>query len=197
MSAPERAAEQPRPRRWRPTLAQVGAVVGIASGIVGLVFVFKPVWKPVPPVDAGKLTIDRDSILVRPASFGRFLQRTHSPAGTLSRAYLRQRGVLIEFKFVATGFRGQTLPIRRELVDTRTNDLVPEAGTNPSYSDESVGLTLDTNNEARKWFVWSPVPRTNGRYYVTVTIYQPRKGDTAVPLDDFDSPVFPGLAATP
>ena len=197
MSAPERAAEQPQPRRWRPTLAQVGAVVAITSGVVGLVFVFKPVWKPVAPADVGTLTIDRDSIRATPASLSRLYQRLHVPTHGLTRAFLRQRGVLIEFRYEATGFRGQTLPIRRELVDARTNEPVPEAGTNPSYGDESIGIRVTTNNDARKWFVWSPVPRTDGRYYVTVSIYQPRRGDVDVPLDDLDSPVFPGLAATP
>jgi hypothetical protein len=150
----------------------------------------------VPAADVGKLTIRHDSIRASPASLGRFYQRVHLPPLDLGPALLRQRGVIVEFSFESTGFRGQTLKVRRELIDAATNDPVAE---NPGhafrYSDDSVGIELSTNNEARKWFVWSPVPTTRGSYYVTVSIYQPRKGDVDVPLDDFDSPRFPGLAA--
>ena len=39
------------------------------------------------------------------------------------------------------------------------------------------------------------MPKTRKRYYVTVSIYQPRKGEVDVPLEDFDTPTFRGLAA--
>ena len=50
--------------------------------------------------------------------------------------------------------------------------------------------------EAAKWFVWLSAPSAGRRYYVTVTIYQPRKGDVEVPLADFDTAEFDGTAAT-
>lgn len=40
------------------------------------------------------------------------------------------------------------------------------------------------------------VPPAGRTYYVTVTLYQPRKGDVDVPLADFDTPEFAGSAAS-
>jgi hypothetical protein len=195
MTTPASTAE-PRKSRWRRlSLAQAGALVGLVGGVVGLVFVFKPGWKPQAPADVGKLTIAKDSVEAGRAPLRRFYARTHLPIGDLTPSILRQRGELIEFHFEATGFKGKTLPIRRELIDVETGDAVPGGTGAFDYSDESVGITLTTNNDARKWFVWSPVPKTTKRYQVTVTIYQPRKGDVDVPLDDFDTKPFRGLAA--
>lgn len=194
MTTPASTVE-PR-KRWRPSLAQIGAFVAVVSGIVTLVFIFKPDWRPLQSADVGKLTIMENSIRVRPASLARFYSRVHLRPQSETAAFLRQRGMLIEFSFEATGFRGKTLPIRRELIDAETNDVVPERDTNPAYSDVSIGITPATNNDARKWFVWSPVPKTRKRYYVTVSVYQPRKGDVDVPLADFDTPTFRGRAAS-
>lgn len=196
MTTPASTVE-PRKRRFhRPSLAQAGSLVALIGGVITIVLIFKPDWRPLQSADVGKLTIDKSSIRVRPASLGRFYQRTHLPTGDLTPSILRTRGELIEFYFEATGFRGKTLPIRRELIDARTNDPVPnDPDRNFAYSDQSIGISLATNNDARKWFVWSPVPKTRQRYYVTVSIYQPRKGDVDVPLEDFDTPKFDGLAA--
>ncbi len=199
MSALEGGEKQPepgRPRLPRPSLAQTAALVGLIGGIVGLVFLFKPGWKPAPRADVGKLTIRENSIRASPGTLRRFYQRVRLPPLDLSPTLLRQRGVLVEFSFEANGFRSETLKISRELIDAATNEPVAENTSQAfRYSDDSVGIELSTNNEARKWFVWSPVPRTRRRYYVTVSIYQPRKGDVDVPLDDFNSPEFRGLAA--
>ena len=195
MTTPASTVE-PRKRRFhRPSLAQAGSLVALIGGVITIVLIFKPDWRPLQSADVGKLTNGENSIRVRPASLGRFYSRVHLQRHGETAAYLRQRGMLIEFSFEATGFRGKTLPIRRELIDAETNDVVPERDANPAYSEQSIGITPETNNDARKWFVWSPVPKTRKSYYVTVSIYQPRKGDVEVPLQDFDTPTFRGLSA--
>ncbi len=159
-------------------LPQIGGIVTIAATIIGLVFLFRPGCTP---QDVGKATVD-DVRVVQPVTFVRYLQRLKLPAGTLSREQLRRRGVMIEFHYDITGFRGKKLPLRWELNDAATNDLVSQ--------DQAVTITPSTNAEGRKWFVWVPAPKTAKKYYVTVTIYQP---DGDVPLQDFDSPRFRGL----
>jgi hypothetical protein len=190
MSTPATPAAEPGPRRrWlrRPTLAQAGTIVGLIGGIVGLVFVLKPGWKPTPTPDVGKVEIS-DVRVRQPVTFKRYLQRIKQPPGTMSREFLLRRGTMIEFHMHIEGFKGKALPLRWELNDAKTEELVGQ--------NESVSLTPSTNDEGRKWFVWVPTPRTRGTYYVTVTLYQPRKGKVDVPLQDFDSPEFGGLAAT-
>ena len=108
------------------------------------------------------------------------------PPMDMTKAFLQRRGLLIEFDYEAEGFRGKRLPIQWELVDAKTNDRV--AG------DDAVGIKPSTNHEAAKWFVWVPAPKAGRRYYVTVTIYQPRKGEVDVPLADFDTAEFSGTA---
>jgi hypothetical protein len=161
-------------------LPQVATLVTMTATIIGLVFVFRPGCSP---QDVGKATVS-DIRVVQPVTFSRYLQRLKLQPGTLSRQLLRRSGVLIEFHYEITGFRGKKLPLRWELNDAATNALVDQ--------DQAVTITPSTNAEGRKWFVWVPAPKTRRRYYVTVTIYQP---DGAVPLQDFDAPAFRGLGS--
>ena len=174
----------PAPEKKRSPMVYVGqasAVVALVGTVVGLVFVFKPGWKPEPPPDVGTLKILESSVR-QPVTFGRYLERVRLPAGDLTKAYLQRRGLLIEFDYEASGFRGKRLPIQWELVDAKTNDRV--AG------DDAVAIEPSRNQEAAKWFVWVAQPKPGKRYYVTVTIYQPRKGEVDVPLADFDTAEF-------
>jgi hypothetical protein len=178
-------------------VGQAAALVGLIGGIVGLVFVFKPGWKPEPAPDVGTLKIT-DSSVTQPVSFGRYLERVRLPALDLTKAYLRRPGLLIEFDYAAAGFRGERLPIQWELVDAKTNERVvlEDPAGDDAGGNDAVGITPSTNNETAKWFVWVPQPPAGRTYYVTVTIYQPRKGDVDVPLADFDTRKFSGSAPT-
>lgn len=193
-----RAPEQPASRSRNPLayflqkrnplvyVGQAAGIVALIGSIVGLVFVLKPGWKPEPPPDVGALKIV-DSSVRQPVTFGRYLERVRLPPLGVTPAYRRRNGLLIEFDYEASGFRGTRLPIQWELVEATTNERV--------NADDAIGISPSTNDEAAKWFVWVPRPETRGRYYVTVTIYRPRKGDVDVPLADFDTPEL-GAAAT-
>ena len=179
-------SNDPEPRFRIPSVGQISAIVGLIAGILGLVFIVFPAWRPEPPPDTGTLQVS-DIRVRQPVSFERYLRRLKLPPGTLSEEQLRRRGVLIEFQLQIEGFKGKQLPLRWELNDAATNDAVDE--------DQAVTIKPSTNNEGRTWFVWAPAPETGGKYYVTVTIYQPPKGEVDVPLEAFDSPEFTGLAA--
>lgn len=200
---PAPAPEEPAERQKRNPLAyflqkrnplvyvgQAAAVVGLIGGIVGLLFIFKPGWKPQPPPDVGTLKIV-DSSVRQPVTFGRYLERVRLPPLGVTKAYRQRRGLLIEFDYQAKGFRGKPLPIQWELADAKTNDRVVVDDADAGGND-AVAIMPSTNDEAAKWFVWVPAPAAGRTYYVTVTIYQPRKGDVEVPLADFDTPEFSG-----
>ena len=185
------------PPKKRSPLAYVGqasAVVALIASIVGLLFVFKPGWRPEPPPDVGTLKIV-DSTVRQPVTFGRYLERVRLPPLDVTKAFRQRRGLLIEFDYEAEGFRGKRLPIQWELVDAKTNDRVVVDGEDDAGGNDAVAITPSTNHEAAKWFVWVPAPAADRRYYVTVTIYQPRKGEVDVPLADFDTAEFSGFAA--
>lgn len=170
--------------RQRNPLVYVGQAAGLVAligSVVGLVFVLKPGWKPEPPPDVGALKIV-DSSVRQPVTFGRYLERVRLQPLDLTEAFRRRSGLLVEFDYEATGFRGKRLRIQWELVDARTNER--------SDADDALGITPSTNDEAAKWFVWVPMPEAGKTYYVTVTLYRPRKGDVDVPLADFDTPEF-------
>jgi hypothetical protein len=166
-------------------VGQAAGVVALVASVVGLLFVFKPGWKPEPPPDVGTLKIV-DSSVRQPVTFGRYLERLRLPPLDMTKAFLQRRGLLIEFDYQAEGFRGKRLPIQWELVNAKTNDRVG--------GDDAVAITPSTNQDAAKWFVWVPAPEAGRRYYVTVTIYHPRKDDVDVPLADFDTTEFAGSA---
>ena len=185
---PNDPKEPPKPRFRLPTVGQISAIVGLIAGVLGLVFLVFPALRPEPAPDTGAVQVS-DVRVRQPVSFGRYLKRLKLPPGQLTAEYLARRGVMIEFQTQIEGFKGKQLPLRWELNDAATNDVVDE--------DQAVTIKPSTNNEGRTWFVWAPAPETGGKYYVTVTIYQPPKGEVDVPLEAFDSPEFTGLAAAP
>ncbi len=183
--APESEHAAPVKSRFRrPTVGQASALVGLVGGIVALVFIFKPGWKPQASPDVAKATIS-DTKVVQPITFKRYLQRQQLPIPTgLSTSYLARSGVMVPFHYEIIGLRGKHLPLRWELSEAASNDLI-------ASEDSAYRLTPSTNDEAADWSVWLPAPRKGRRYYVTVTIYQ-AKGPP-YELKHFDSPAFPGL----
>ena len=91
---------------------------------------------------------------------------------------------MIAFHYEITGLRRKRLPLRWELSDAATNDLV-------SSEDSAFTLIPSTNDEAGDWSVWVPAPKQGRNYYVTVTIYQPK--GPPYELKHFDSPEFRSL----
>ncbi len=168
----------------RPSVGQASALVGLIGGVVALVFIFKPGWKPQAPSNASKATIT-DKRVFQPVTFKRYLQRQQLPipAG-LSRTYLSRPGVMVSFHYEIVGLRHKKLPLRWELSDATTNDLV--ASENSAYT-----LIPANDDDAGDWSVWVPAPRKGRAYYATVTIYQPQ--GPPYELKHFDSPDFPGL----
>jgi hypothetical protein len=195
MTTPATAAE-PRKRRFhKPSLTQIGAIVALIGGILSLLFIFKPGWKPQPPPDVGTVKIS-DVKVTTPVTFRRFHQKLRLPVGTQSKEYLARRGVLIEFDYEAMGFRNRRIGIHWELIDARTNEPVLSDVSDDKNAQKAVDITPTTNNEVRKWFVWVPTPNDRKTYYVAVALYQPRQGEVEVPLDDFNTDKFAGLAAS-
>ncbi len=207
MTTPTEAAptpEEPAAKRKSPLayflqkrnplvyVGQAAGIVALVASVVGLLFVFKPGWQPKPPPDIGTLKIV-DSSVRQPVTFGRYLERVRLPPLGVTQAFRKRPGLLIEFDYEAAGFRGKRLPIQWDLVDAKTNDRV-SVDDDDEGGNGAVAIMPSTNQEAAKWFVWVPAPEAGRRYYVTVTIYQPRKGDVEVPLADFDTAEFDGFA---
>jgi hypothetical protein len=159
------------------SIGQLAAAATLVSTLVGLVFVFRPGCKP---QDVAKATIS--DVHVRPMTFGRYLALQGLARGNLSEAQLRRAGETVAFHYELTGLSGRRLPLRWVLSDNATSAPVAEY--------DGVTIVPSTNDEARDWYVWVPLPKMRRTYYVTVTIYQPQQ--QRVPLKHFDTPPFSG-----
>ena len=158
-------------------IGQLAAAAALVSTLIGLVFVFRPGCKP---QDVAKATIS--DVHVRPMTFERYLALQGLARGNVSEAQLRRPGETVAFHYEITGLSGQHLPLRWVLSDN--------ASSAPVAEYDGVTIVPSTNDDARDWYVWVPVPKTRRTYYVTVTIYQPQK--QRVPLKHFDTPPFSG-----
>jgi len=162
---------RPQTRRdWFGVVGKLTALVGLVTGVVTLLFLFFPGLKPV-HVDVGTATIT-DVKTLQPVTFRRYLQETETEEGTMSPAALNRPGVLVSFHYQLEGFGGRAIPLRWELNNAKTNDLVDQ--------DQAVSITPSTNSEGRDWAVWVPQPKRQGKYYITVTLYQPEKQPVAL-----------------
>jgi hypothetical protein len=175
----------PKRRLRRPSLGQASALVALVGGLVALVFIFKPGWKPQASPDVTKATIS-DTRVFQPFTFGRYLQRQQLSATGLTKSYLDRLGVMVTFHYEITGLRHKKLPLRWEISNAKTNALV-------SSMDSAYTIVPSNNDDAGDWSVWVPAPKKGHDYYVTVTIYQPQ--GPPYELKHFDSPNFPGLGS--
>jgi len=181
--AADREAAPERRKLRRPSVAQSSALVGLVGGVVALIFVLEPGWKPQAPANASNASIS-DTRVFQPVTFRRYLQRQQLPTRGLARAYLDRPGTMVTFHYEIVGLRHKRLRMRWELSDAATNDLV--AAENSAYT-----LVPANDNDGGDWAMWVPSPRRGRTYYLTVTIYQPQ--GPPYELKHFDSPTFRGL----
>jgi hypothetical protein len=189
MSSQTKAADRRRrgARKRRSPFVYVGqaaAVVTLVTGVLSLVFIARPGCRPQPPSDTGTGQIS-DVRVVRPVTFKTYYQDLGLNPGTLSPQTLKTIGVMVVFHYEVKGFAGKKLPLRWDLHDAQTNDLVDR--------DRSISLTPSTNDDGGTWYMWVRMPRTGRRYYVVGTLYQP---SGLVPVADFQTSKFRGLAGS-
>jgi hypothetical protein len=182
------AETQPEaPRRWkRPsagaTLGLVATIVGLVSGIIGLVFLFAPDLQPSGEPEEQAATLSH--LQVRPnASFREYLARVDLPRTGYTAAQLARRGALLQFRIRTSGFEGTRLILKWELYDDATGEQVNE-------SKATILKPTAKTNEAN-WRFWVPVPHRRGPFYAVVELQQ-QKQDFRLPLDTIESQPFAG-----
>lgn len=165
-------------------LALAGTIVALVSGIVGLVFLFKPDLQP-----SGKATRQAATLSqlnVKPsASFGEYLQRVDLPTTPYTKQHLKRRGALLRFRVAITGFEGERLLLKWELFDDASGEQIAES------QDTNIRQTNETN-EAIRYF-WVPLPRRHGPFNAVVELKQ-QKESSLLALDTLQTEPFPGLS---
>jgi hypothetical protein len=152
-------------------LGYVAAAVGIVSGLVGLMFVLLPNLQPEPPARHKGVKLTRLDFQPR-LTFRQYLQRVDQPATSFTPERLSQPGAFLEYRFVITGYKGQRLPVRYELIDASSGDQVAEARP---FTIEPLAA-----QDSGTWHAWVPLPRRARRLFVILQVFQP---EGVVPLD--------------
>jgi hypothetical protein len=158
----------------------LGAVVALASGVVGLVFVLRPGLKPKPPPAHTAVHLSRVSF-DRGVTFAQYLARADQPAGGLDRQSLRRRGALLTLHFDIIGYEGKRLPLRWHLLELRGGRQLGE--------QRAITITGTSAEDEGDWPVWVPAPPRPGRYAIDVELLNPQG---TVPLATLRSPSFAG-----
>jgi hypothetical protein len=190
LAARSRTRRKPAESGWkRPSagalLALAGTIVGLVTGIAGLVFLFKPDLKPSPEAPEQAATLSQLS--VRPdASFREYLARVDLPPTAYTKAQLARRGALLRFRVRITGFEGQRLILKWELFDSKSGEQVNESKAT------TIRPTAGTNEA--NWHFWVPLPRREGEFYAVVELQQQQEHHLLA-LDTVQTDPFRGRAA--
>ena len=175
-----------RERSWKTALAVTGAIVGVASGLVGLVFTLLPNLKPEPSPNEQEATLSAPT-LDPSASFGQYLARIDQPTSGYTSRQLARRGALVEFRVSIVGFRGSHLRLKWELFDDASGRQVDES--------KAVVITPNKDKNAARWQFWIPVPHRKGPFFAVAELLEQKK-HTQLQLDTLETGRFSGLAAT-
>lgn len=183
------AAEPEAKSGWkRPSpgalLALAGTIVGLVSGIAGLIFLFNPDLQPSGEAEEEAATLSQ--LRIRPnTSFREYLAREDLPPTGYTERKLAERGALLQFRVRITGFEGRRLVLKWELFDQGSGRQVDES------LDRTIRPTTQTNEANQRFFV--PLPRQPGPYYAVVELLE-QKQNHLLPLDTLETDPFPGLA---
>jgi hypothetical protein len=186
------AAEPEARSGWkRPSpgalLALAGTIVGLVSGIAGLVFLFNPDLQPSGEAEEQAATLSQ--LRVKPnAAFREYLSREDLPSTGYTTEKLAERGALLQFRVSITGFEGRRLVLKWELFDDASGEQVDES------LDRSIRPTTKTNTANQRFFV--PLPEKPGTYRAVVELLE-QKENHVLPLDTLETEPFPGLAQAP
>ena len=165
-------------RKRRPSvnamLATAGTVVGLIIGVITIVHFVLPKSQQQSTAQISVGDIERN------VTFAYYLTRAGSPSGSLSRAMLNRRGVLVVLHYTIQGYKGKSLPLRWTMFD--------EGGTE---SDGGTAIVKPgTNADGFDGYVWVH-PHGPARYYVVATLVQP---NGQITLASKRTPDFAGLS---
>jgi len=155
-----------KPRRapwkaWPPRTALMAALLIVGAFVL---------WSSLKPHGEGAAV--RAAALRNPTvdrvTFGQYLTRSHLSRDPYTTGALARRGALVTFDFRIEGYKGKRLPLRWQLIDTRTGGQ-PEEGS-------GVGIIPKADVDQASWNFWVPVPGARDRrYFVQIQLYDDRE----------------------
>jgi hypothetical protein len=168
--------------RLRPmvVVTTTATVVGLITGILGLVFLLRPDLQPDEPATRKQATLEQAS-LEQPITRRAYLNRTDQLADGFTAEQLAERGVLVRLRVHIDGFAGVPLTLGRELIDEQGEEVMDDK----AFTIKPPQPELD-----RDWQDWVPLEGRQGRYFLTFKLLAP---DEDAPLATLETDPFPGL----
>jgi hypothetical protein len=136
------------------------AIVALITAIVTLAYKFWPQPDPVRKADMAEPRVEAG------LTFEQYLERTDQDPGDLSDEVLAQRGALVQFTVEATGYKGDGLRLRWEVIDTGTHDRV--------LASDAITITPSADTDRlRPPPVFAPFPDQGGPFVARGEVFAP------------------------
>jgi len=163
---------------------QATVIVGLVSGTVGLLFLFVPGLRPGSGSDAPQSARISGVRLNPHTTQGQFLDYSDKSKLGFTQKQLAIVGASIFARIEINGYRGKSLTLERQIVDTRTNNVV---GTTRDYD-----VKPSKDQVASRWSDWIPLRAGSGSYVLVLKVYD---AHTHLSLACGQTDPFGGLAA--
>jgi hypothetical protein len=162
---------------------QAGVIVGLISGVVGLIFLFFPQVRPERhgpnPDQSAKIS----GVVSNPRTTrGQFLDYSDQSKLGFTKEQLAIVGASAFARVEIVGYRGKTLTLERQLVDAETGDVVGQA--------RDFTVTPPATRVTHRWWDWVPLRPGRGTYVMVIKLLDER-GEAAIACGQ--SPSFGGL----
>jgi hypothetical protein len=148
--------------------------------VTGLTFGLWPALKPEEPPASKGATLR--NLTLEKLSFGQYLDRIAQSRSGWHPAQLDRQGALVSVDIEIEGYRNKRLPLRLQLIDSRTGEQVAlsrERYVNP-----------EANKDQGSYPIWVPLPRGRGRrFFVQIELLDDRG---VVPLRHVRTHTFSG-----
>lgn len=162
---------------------QAGVIVGLISGVVGLVFLFFPQFRPERDEPTPDQSATVSGVVSNPRTTrGQFLDYSDQPREGFTKEQLATVGASAFARVEIVGYRDKTLTLERQLVDARTGDVVGQA--------RDFRVTPPADRVVHRWWDWVPLRQGRGNYVMVIKLLDERE-EAAIACGQ--SPPFGGL----
>ena len=162
---------------------KAGVVIGLISGIAGLVFLFFPQLRPEvskPPADQ---SASINGVVVNPhTTRGQYLAYSDQSRLGFTKQQLSVVGASAFARVTIVGYRNRKLTLGRQLIDARTGDVVGEA--------RDFVVSPPADQVTHRWWDWVPLRSGKGSYIMVIKLFDDQQ-KTAIACGQ--TPPFGGL----
>jgi hypothetical protein len=142
---------------------KAGVVVGLISGIVGLVFLLFPQYRPERTEPTPNQSAAITGVVVNPRTTrGQYLDYSDQSKLGFTKQQLAVIGASAFARVQIVGYRNKTLTLARQLIDARTGDVVGQA--------RDFSVTPPATNVTHRWWDWVPLRNGRGSYVMVIKL---------------------------